>query len=57
MPYLRSRTHQTHVADKNIDELRKFINLELAYEVAAARNSRIMSTDSYKASLVSPDLH
>ena len=56
-PDLRSGTHQAHVPDEYVDELRKFIQLILTDIIAGTGHPRVMSADGDKPLLVRAHPH
>ena len=56
-PDLGPRTHQAHVPDENVDELREFIQLILTDIIAGTGNPRVMSADGDKPLLVRTHPH
>ena len=57
LPDLGSGTHQAHVPDENVDELRKFIQLILTDIIAGTGHPRVMSADGDKPLLVRAHPH
>ena len=56
-PDLRSGTHQAHVPDENVDELRQLVQLVLTDPVAGTGHPRVMSADGDKPLLVRAHPH
>lgn len=54
---LWSWTHKTHVTNKHVNQLRKFIKLVLSDVITRAGNSRIPATDGDQGTLISPYSH
>lgn len=54
---LRSRPHQTHITNKDIDQLRKLIKLVLSYVITRTGHSWIPTTDGNQRTLISPYSH
>lgn len=57
LPDLGSGTHQAHVPDENVDELREFIQLILTDIIAGTGHPRVMSADGDKPLLVRAHPH
>ena len=65
-PYLGARSHETHVADEDVDQLRQFVELVFAYEVPRPCNTRVVSayrnqslpvcSHTHRAELVQPEI-
>ena len=57
MPHFRPWPYQRHIANEHIDELRQFIKFELTDKVPRASHTRVMTTNSYQTTFVSPYPH
>ena len=57
VPHFWSWAHQRHIPKEYINQLWQLIKLKLPDKVSTLRNTRVMTTNSHKASLISPYPH